>query len=77
MKLAFSSNAYLRFTLEETVRRIAGLGYTGIELLADVPHGEAITATEGRAPTFYVTESRDLPNDLFDLGSYELAVATD
>lgn len=38
MKLAFSSNAYLRFTLEETVRRIAGLGYRGIELLADVPH---------------------------------------
>ncbi len=38
MKLAFSSNAYLRFTLEETVRRIAGLGYHGIELLADVPH---------------------------------------
>lgn len=38
MKLAFSSNAYLRFTLEETVRRIAGFGYQGIELLADVPH---------------------------------------
>ncbi len=38
MKLAFSSNAYLRFTLEETVRRIAGFGYRGIELLADVPH---------------------------------------
>jgi sugar phosphate isomerase/epimerase len=38
MKLAFSSNAYLRFTLEETVRRISGLGYRGIELLADVPH---------------------------------------
>lgn len=38
MKLAFSSNAYLRFSLEETVRRIAGIGYRGIELLADVPH---------------------------------------
>jgi sugar phosphate isomerase/epimerase len=38
MKLAFSSNAYLRYSIEETIARIAGLGYTGIELLADVPH---------------------------------------
>ena len=38
MKLAFSSNAYLRFSIEETIARIAALGYTGIELLADVPH---------------------------------------
>lgn len=44
-------------------------------MLADVPHGEAITAPEGRNPTFYVTESRDRPNDLFDLGAYELVVA--
>ncbi|MDP3069922.1 MAG: hypothetical protein Q8N18_06510 [Opitutaceae bacterium] len=46
-------------------------------MLAEVPHGEAITATEGRSPTFYVTESGDLPNDLFDLGTYELTVAPD
>ncbi len=38
MKLAFSSNAYLRFSIEETIERIASLGYAGIELLADVPH---------------------------------------
>jgi sugar phosphate isomerase/epimerase len=38
MKLAFSSNAYLRFSIGETIARIASLGYTGIELLADVPH---------------------------------------
>ena len=38
MKLAFSSNAYLRFSIEETIDRIAALGYPGIELLADVPH---------------------------------------
>lgn len=43
-------------------------------MLADVPHGEAITAPEGKLPTFYVTEGRDLPNDLFDFGPYELAV---
>jgi len=38
VKLAFSSNAYMRFSIEETIRRIAGLGYAGLELLADVPH---------------------------------------
>ncbi|MDA0658705.1 MAG: sugar phosphate isomerase/epimerase [Planctomycetota bacterium] len=38
MKLAFSSNAYLNFTIDEATRRIAGLGYRGIEILADVPH---------------------------------------
>lgn len=38
MKLAFSSNAYLRHSVVDTIRRIAAIGYTGIELLADVPH---------------------------------------
>ena len=38
MKLAFSSNAYLRYSINDTIARIAALGYTGIELLADVPH---------------------------------------
>ncbi len=38
MKLAYSSNAYMRYSIEETIRRIAGLGYQGLELLADVPH---------------------------------------
>ncbi|MEM9186635.1 MAG: sugar phosphate isomerase/epimerase, partial [Planctomycetota bacterium] len=38
MKLAFSSNAYLSHPIDETIRRVAAAGYTGIELLADVPH---------------------------------------
>src|SRR3954453_2499324 len=38
MKLAFSSNAYLRFPFSETAERIAAVGYEGLELLADVPH---------------------------------------
>ena len=38
MQLAFSSNAYLRFSIEETIARVSALGYAGIELLADVPH---------------------------------------
>lgn len=38
MRLAFSSNAYMHFSIEDTIRRIAELGYKGIEILADVPH---------------------------------------
>jgi sugar phosphate isomerase/epimerase len=38
MKLAFSSNAYLHFSIEDTIAKIASLGYAGIEILADVPH---------------------------------------
>jgi sugar phosphate isomerase/epimerase len=38
MKLAFSSNAYMHFSIEDTIAKIASLGYTGIEILADVPH---------------------------------------
>jgi sugar phosphate isomerase/epimerase len=38
VKLAFSSNAYLHFAFAEAVRRIAGIGYSGVEIMADVPH---------------------------------------
>jgi len=38
MQLAYSSNAYFQFSIEETIARIAQLGYAGLELLADVPH---------------------------------------
>jgi sugar phosphate isomerase/epimerase len=38
MRLAFSSNAYLKHPFDETASRIAAIGYDGLELLADVPH---------------------------------------
>lgn len=38
MKFAFSSNAYLRYSFGEAARRIAAAGYSGIEIMADVPH---------------------------------------
>ncbi|MCA9217704.1 MAG: sugar phosphate isomerase/epimerase [Planctomycetales bacterium] len=38
MKLAFSSNAYMHFSIEDTIQKISELGYSGIEILADVPH---------------------------------------
>ncbi len=38
MRFAFSSNAFPRFSLVETIRILADLGYQGIEIMADVPH---------------------------------------
>ncbi len=38
MRLAYSSNAYMNFSIEESIARIADLGYEGLELLADAPH---------------------------------------
>jgi sugar phosphate isomerase/epimerase len=38
MKLAFSTNAYLNHSFAETCRRLSGLGYRGVEIMADVPH---------------------------------------
>jgi len=38
MQLAFSTNAYLKFSFPEAVRRLAAIGYAGVEIMADVPH---------------------------------------
>jgi sugar phosphate isomerase/epimerase len=38
MKLAFSTNAFKRFSLEDSIKEIAGIGYKGVEILCDVPH---------------------------------------
>jgi sugar phosphate isomerase/epimerase len=38
MKLAFSTNAYLKFSFAEAIRRLAHIGYEGVEIMADVPH---------------------------------------
>src|SRR5271166_4731780 len=37
-RLAFSTNAYLHFSFADAVRRLAALGYEGVEIMADVPH---------------------------------------
>lgn len=38
MRLAFSTNAYLRQPLDRALPAIAAIGYEGVELMADVPH---------------------------------------
>lgn len=38
MKLAFSTNAFKRYSLEDSIREIGDIGYDGVEILCDVPH---------------------------------------
>jgi len=38
MQLAFSTNAYLNHSFADTCARLAGIGYRGVEIMADVPH---------------------------------------
>ncbi|NTU47686.1 MAG: sugar phosphate isomerase/epimerase [Syntrophobacteraceae bacterium] len=38
MKLSFSTNAFVRFSVFEAVERIAAIGFQGVEILADSPH---------------------------------------
>jgi sugar phosphate isomerase/epimerase len=38
MQLAFSTNAYMKYSFAEAVRRLARIGYAGVEVMADVPH---------------------------------------
>lgn len=47
MRLAFSTNAYMRFPFEEAAARIADIGYDGLELMADVPHAWPAGLLEG------------------------------
>ncbi len=43
-------------------------------MLKGVPHGEGISDAQGKPPSFYVTESIGLPNNVRDLGNYCLRV---
>jgi sugar phosphate isomerase/epimerase len=48
MKFAFSSNAFLRFDLLETIKIVSSIGYTGIEIMADIPHAFPLDLTEAK-----------------------------
>jgi sugar phosphate isomerase/epimerase len=45
MKLAFSTNAYTRFSLIDALRDIKAAGFPGAEILADTPHAYPTTIT--------------------------------
>src|SRR3954452_18658235 len=64
MKLAFSTNAYLNFSFADAVRRIAAIGYRGVEVMADVPHAW---------PAFLLPEQKQAIRDA--LAAHDLAVS--
>ncbi|MDP9175135.1 MAG: sugar phosphate isomerase/epimerase [Planctomycetota bacterium] len=43
IRLAFSTNAFKKSTLEQAIVAIAQIGYAGVELMADVPHAYPTT----------------------------------
>ena len=38
MEFAFSTNAFKRFSLKDTINILSEIGYNGIEILCDIPH---------------------------------------
>lgn len=46
MRLSFSTNGFVEYSVFEAVERIAEIGYEGVELLADTPHLYADTVSE-------------------------------
>lgn len=38
LRLAYSCNAYMKTNLDDALSRIAAIGYSGVELMADIPH---------------------------------------
>lgn len=59
-RLAFSSNAFKKNTLAESIEQIAGIGYAGVELMADLHHAWP--------PTFDATRRRETKKRMADRG---------
>jgi len=66
IRLAFSTNAYTKHTLNEAVDGIAAAGYRAVEILADHPHAYP--------PAFSEHEARRLRERLDTLGAEPVAV---
>jgi len=47
MQLAYSTNAYTRWSLPDALRSIAALGFAGAEILCDAPHWQLSGVTDG------------------------------
>jgi len=51
MRLSFSTNAFVLYSVVEAIERIAAVGYEAVELLADAPHLYADTTSAADAET--------------------------
>ncbi len=64
MKLAFSTNAYLNHSFAETCKRLAEIGYRGVEIMADVPHAW---------PAYLLPEQKQAIRDALSRNSLSIA----
>ncbi len=55
IKLAFSTNAFKRYSIEDSIKEIAEIGYRGVELLCDIPHAYPPTFTDERVKSLKKT----------------------
>ena len=46
MEFAFSTNAFKKYSLVETINVLSEIGYGGIEILCDVPHAYPKTQSD-------------------------------
>ena len=63
-RLAFSTNAYLKYSFAHAVKRLASMGYAGVEIMADVPHAW---------PAFLLEEHKEAMRDV--LTNHGLAIS--
>jgi sugar phosphate isomerase/epimerase len=59
MEFAFSTNAFKKYTLKETINCLSEIGYRGIEILCDVPHAYPKTLSDAEC-----VEIKQLLSDL-------------
>lgn len=48
MKLAYSTNAYRKYALDDAIARIADIGFAGVEIMADDPHVWPLEVSDAR-----------------------------
>lgn len=46
MEFAFSTNAFKKFSLADTINILSEIGYRGVEILCDIPHAYPKTQSD-------------------------------
>ncbi|NLX58077.1 MAG: sugar phosphate isomerase/epimerase [Phycisphaerae bacterium] len=69
MRLAFSTNAFKKVSLEEAIDQIADAGYEGVEIMADVPHAYPPHMSRRRTKAL-VTQMRDLRLEVSNVNAF-------
>lgn len=61
MKLGFSSNAFKKYSIEDTIHILSEIGYDGIEILLDIPHAfPPHTSEEKVASILHTLQAKNL-----------------